>query len=171
MLIDDLDIHRHSDWTVFARRLEDSVNCGRARRIKNLRQIYAPSEEWYVDTVSGEIYVYLSPDDRVLPEWRRVDIFEPTPMREWDYKSINGNGLSAIPTGLIDKARTQALSQVLHLMVRKKLIEIVDVRKPQSRGSIQAWVSTYRDSMTNVLYEFVEQPEGNYSSWTVIYRE
>jgi hypothetical protein len=34
-----------------------------------------PDEEWYVDPSTGEIYVYVRPDDKILPKWERVDVF------------------------------------------------------------------------------------------------
>jgi len=104
-LTSGLNIHHHSDWMVFDRRLDSAIKAGYARRVPNTRTIYEPTEEWYLDPAAGEIYVYLRPDDRVLPEWNKVDVFATSNIGENDPKNITANGLSAIPKGQLDRAR------------------------------------------------------------------
>lgn len=35
---------------------------------------FLPTEEWYQDTDTGEIYSFLTPEERIRGHWKRVDV-------------------------------------------------------------------------------------------------
>ena len=73
----NLTITERSDWERFVQRLRDVVDTGRVRRISAMKRLRADDEEWYLDTVTGEVYVYGPPDWPFLPTWDRVDVLGP----------------------------------------------------------------------------------------------
>jgi hypothetical protein len=167
-LCEGLNIHHHSDWVVFSERLKTAIHLGRARRFQRLWQIYAPSEEWYVDTVNGDVFVYLRPDDRVFPEWSPVNIFEGKPENTPDGKSIDINGLKAIPTGILDRSSGEALRIMLDILAEKHLIEALTPQNPRANSSEPVMVSTFREVATGAVYEFVEHLQTHKYSWHLV---
>ena len=150
---------------LFAARLATAIDQGRARRIQQIREVYAPSEEWFIDTMNGEVYVCLTPDDRVLPEWVKVDVFEQQSATKADPKNINTSGLSAIPTGFLEAPRGESLRLMLKALVRASRVEVVELEKPRLIDSEKVSVSTFRDSITADLYEFIVYPDRERYCW------
>ena len=74
-LTNGLTLSDYDDWLIFDARLSDLVHSGHAKRVPALKLLHMPDEEWYVDPSTGEIYVYVRPDDKILPKWERVDVF------------------------------------------------------------------------------------------------
>jgi len=74
-LTSGLTLIDYDDWLIFDARLSDLVHTGRAKRVPALKVLHMPDEEWYEDPSTGEIYVYVRPDDKVLPKWERIDVF------------------------------------------------------------------------------------------------
>ena len=74
-LANGLTLSDYDDWLTFDARLSDLVHTGRAKRVTSMKVLHMPDEEWYVDPSTGEIYVYVRPDDKILPQWERVDVF------------------------------------------------------------------------------------------------
>jgi hypothetical protein len=74
-LTNDLTLSDYDDWLIFDARLSGLVHTGCAKRVSALKVLHMPDEEWYVDPSTGEIYVYVRPDDKILPKWERVDVF------------------------------------------------------------------------------------------------
>lgn len=164
-LTSDLNIHHHSDWVVFDNRLESAIRAGRARKIQKTRTIYAPSEEWYLDPANGDIYVYLRPDDRVLPEWTKVDLFAKPEVKETNPKDMTISGLSAIPTGETDQIRGRSLKYLLQRMAEHGEIEVVTNPTPGVAITEGALEVVFREVRTGLLYRLVEYPEGQKFLW------
>lgn len=84
-LANGLTLSNYDDWMTFDARLSDLVLSGQAKRVPTLKVLHMSDEEWYVDSSTGEVYVYVRPDDKVRPKWERVDVFSksileaPTP--------------------------------------------------------------------------------------------
>ena len=74
-LEDGLILQDPEDWLIFDGRLEALIQNGQAQRVPQLRVLHMPDEEWYKDPSTGDIYVYVRPDDKILPKWERVDVF------------------------------------------------------------------------------------------------
>lgn len=164
-LISGLNIHHHSDWVIFDERLKSTIKAGLAREIQKTRTIYAPSEDWYLDPASGEIYVYLRPDDRVLPEWTKVDIFAKPKAKARDPKNISTSGLGAIPLGAMDQTLALSLKYLLQRMAAQDEIEIVANPLPNTLTKECAFETVFRDVKTGLLYRLVELVEGQGFLW------
>jgi hypothetical protein len=156
---DSLTIVHRADWLIFVQRLEALVQSGRARRIPPLWRALAYGEEWYLDTDSGEVYVYLSPDSPILPQWKKVDVFSKpdSPGRE--------DGLGAIPTGKMSRSEADSLKEILKFAVRHGAVEVLD--RPNSvttasQGSTETW---YKDPRTMVVFRLVECPGDGVARW------
>ncbi len=78
-LANGLTLIDYDDWLIFDARLTELVGTGRATRVPPVKVLHMPDEEWYVDPSTGEIYVYVKPDDKILPKWERVDVFRESP--------------------------------------------------------------------------------------------
>lgn len=163
-LISDLNIHHHSDWVVFDKRLESAIATGRARKVQKARTIFAPSEEWYLDPESGEIYAYLRPDDRVLPQWTKVDVFANPEVKKSDPKDIATSGLTAIPTGKMDQNWARSLKYLLQRMVEQGEVEIIANPEPGPSAE-SALQTTFRELRTGIVYRLVEYPEDQIFLW------
>lgn len=74
-LANGLTLSNYDDWMTFDARLSDLVLSGQAKRVPTLKVLHMSDEEWYLDSSTGEVYVYVRPDDKVRPKWERVDVF------------------------------------------------------------------------------------------------
>jgi hypothetical protein len=161
----DLNIHHHSDWVAFDKRLGSAIGAGCARRIQPTHVIYERSEEWYLDSASGKIYVYLRPDDRVLPEWTKVDVFAKPKIKENDPKNINTNGLKAIPRGKMDRGLGESLKFILQLLVNQGIVEVVSKATQGSPTDETPLESIFRETATGLYYQLVEYPVSHTFLW------
>jgi len=133
-------------WKVFDARVTELVNAGFLRRIEPLKLIYARSEEWYVDTGSGETYVYLKPDDRVPPRWEKIDPFAPPP-EPGPSRDLRRVGLKIIELGEIDRNRAMFLHSMLQVFAKESRIELLE---RQTSSEYETWCREYR---TDVVYK------------------
>jgi hypothetical protein len=76
-LAEGLDIKAYKDWAVFDQRLKTLVREGKARRVPASRRVYAYYEEWYLNDASGELYLYLPPDEKIRARWEPLDALVP----------------------------------------------------------------------------------------------
>jgi hypothetical protein len=76
-LTDCLTLINYDDWLTFDSRLAELVSSGRAVSVPRTAVLHMPDEEWYADPASGEVYVYVRPDDKVLPKWEAVPLPYP----------------------------------------------------------------------------------------------
>lgn len=74
-LANGLRLSDYEDWLTFDGRLSQLVHAGAAKRVPTLKVLHMSDEEWYADPTTGEVYVYVRPDDKILPVWERVDVF------------------------------------------------------------------------------------------------
>lgn len=155
---DGLNISRYSDWIVFVKRLKELVHSGRARKIEPLKRVFAKGEEWYLDTGTGEIYVYVSPDAPILPIWERVDVFSGEQVA-----SPSANDLSVIPLGTMEHNEAQNLKTILGILAEHGVIERLT---PKSIGVSQDFLQTwYKDVATGTVYRLIEKRNGEDSKW------
>jgi hypothetical protein len=150
---------QRADWLIFVQRLEALVQSGRVRRIPPLWRALAQGEEWYLDTESGEMYVYLGPDPPMLPQWKKVDVFSKpkSPRSE--------GGLRTIPTGEMSRSEADSLKEILKFAVRHGAAEVVDRLNSittASQGSSETW---YRDPRTMEVFRLVEYPGDGVARW------
>jgi len=141
-LTDDLTISHYDDWLLFDQRLAELVRCGQAKRVLSSRVIHLQDEEWYLDPISGDVYVYVRPDDKILPKWERVDVFAQ-PEEQGRYQT----GLGAIPTGRIDRASATSLKTILNVLLRHGKVEMVSPAPPSTVAGLPGFAETwYSDS-------------------------
>jgi hypothetical protein len=159
-ILNGLTISKRADWLVFVQRLEELVRSGRARRISPLWRALAQGEEWYLDTDSGEVYVYLSPDAPILPIWEKVDVFSKPEAPE-----SHESGLGAIPTARMSRPETESLKEILKVLVRHGVAEVLDPPSSVPVASSEGAQSWYRDSQTKAVFRLVEGPGDENSRW------
>lgn len=148
-LTDGLTITEYSDWQIFVKRLEDATRSGRARRVSATRRVFVQGEEWYADTETGEIYVYVSPDAPILPIWEKIDSFATsTPSKQ------HPKNLSVIPKGRMNGVEAGSLKTILALLVGQGIAEPVSfddlIYAPSAN---ETW---FRDRKTGIVYRLVE---------------
>jgi hypothetical protein len=156
-----LTLSDYDDWLIFDARLSDLVRAGRARRIPALRVLHMPDEEWYEDRSSGDVYVYVRPDDKILPKWERIDVFakpeETTTCR---------TGLDNIPLGTIDPTRIDSIKAILQILLRQEKIELVSPAPASvSFQPMGCRETVYRDYETGKTYRLVESMAGENARW------
>lgn len=118
------------------------------RKVPVLKQVWTPSEEWFLDPGTDEIYVYVAPDPPGMPKWEKVDVLQhleaPDPLPVGGFKL----GPITVMTAHIMKMSLQAL-------VSRGLVEVlpspVEALWPQDRT--ERW---YKDNVTNVVYRLIE---------------
>lgn len=55
--------------------LSDAVANGHVEKVPvRKRNRYFPSEQWFRDKETGEIYSLIKPEERILGRWARVDL-------------------------------------------------------------------------------------------------
>jgi hypothetical protein len=159
-LTKDLKLSHYDDWLTFDGRLEELIRSGRARRVPSLRTLHMPDEEWYLNPSSGEVYVYVRPDDKILPAWEPADVFAE-PKEEPTCKT----GLDAIPIRKMSHSQVVSLKELLNFLVRHGIAEVLNRPKADSAtlpGGAETW---YRDLQTEVVYRLVENVEDDNSRW------
>jgi hypothetical protein len=155
-LADGLDLKAYKDWVVFDQRLKTLIREGHARRVPASRRIYAFYEEWYLNDASGELYVYLPPDEKIRARWEPVDVFAPR--REEEF---HPSGLAAIPIRQMSSIQKESLKQMLTLLVAHGVAAVVERPKAASIEGAETW---YRDVQSQTVYRLVEKPDGS-SRW------
>ncbi len=160
---DGLDIRKYDDWVALDKRIKDLINTGTIRRIPALSTIHMPHEEWYLEPSTGVIYVYLTPDDRILPEWEKVDVFSPRPKQE--SRDIRVTGLRIIPTGKIDQQAAIGIRFVLGALVEDGTVEIIPPLNSSSEDRMSGTETWYRELLTDSVFRLVEDPESRGYLW------
>src|SRR6185312_14995202 len=125
--------------------------------------IHSRYEEWYLEPSTGAIYVYLTPDDRILPEWEKVDVFSPRPKQE--SRDIRMTGLRIIPTGKIDQQAAIGIRIVLGALVEDGTVEVIPARHSSSEDRMSGTETWYRELLTDSIYRLVEDPESRGYLW------
>jgi hypothetical protein len=151
-----LDLKAYKDWLVFDQRLKTLVREGQARRVPASRRVYAYYEEWYLNEASGELYLYLPPDEKIRAKWEPVDALAPEREEE-----SHPSGLAAIPIRQMSSMQRDSLKQMLILLVANGVAVVVERPKAASIDGTETW---YRDARSKMVYRLVEKSDGS-SSW------
>jgi hypothetical protein len=164
----DIDIRKYEDWVTFEKRINSLVDAGHLRRIAALRTLHVRDEEWFLEPISGDVYVYVRPDDKILPTWEKVDIFAPTVAEE--SKDIRVAGLKIIPTGEINSQTAIGLRWVLSILVKEGKLEIIPTTtttslNQESSGNAETW---YREFATGDVYRLIERDRLDRSFWELL---
>ena len=168
LLVDGLSVLNdrivdYDDWLVFDGRLNDLIKEGRARKIPTLKMLYMPDEEWYMDSSSGEVYVYVRPDDKILPRWSPVDV-----SHHRSSPSFSRTGLDAIPVRRMSELQAASLIEFLKVLVEQGLAKIIDSPAgtlAATPGEEETW---YRDSRSDLDYRLVLDSGGINSRWELM---
>jgi hypothetical protein len=155
-LAEGLDIKAYKDWAVFDQRLKTLVREGKARRVPASRRVYAYYEEWYLNDASGELYLYLPPDEKIRARWEPLDALAPEREEE-----SHPSGLAAIPIRQMSSIQRESLKQMLTLLVAHGAAVVVERPKAASIEGTETW---YRDVQSQTVYRLVEKSDGS-SSW------
>lgn len=159
-LLKGLIISKYADWVIFDQRLEQLIRSGRVRRIPKLRTIHVKSEEWYLNPDTNEIYVYVRPDDKILPKWEKVDIFAKP---EIAHSFVSG--LDAIPTAKMIGPEAVSLKGVLRALVDNGIAEIIDHQISVPMVSPKHPETWYRDLQTKATYRLIENIDDGSTLW------
>ncbi|MGB9415879.1 MAG: hypothetical protein WCB58_06130 [Acidobacteriaceae bacterium] len=151
-----LDLKAYKDWLVFDQRLKTLVREGQARRVPASRRVYAYYEEWYLNEASGELYLYLPPDEKIRARWEPVDALAPEREEE-----SHPSGLAAIPIRQMSSIQRDSLKQMLILLVANGVAMVVECPKAASIEGTETW---YKDAKSQIAYRLVEKPDGS-SVW------
>jgi hypothetical protein len=149
----DLDFNEYEDWKIFDQRLKALIREGKIRRVPASRTVYGVDEEWYLNEVSGELYLYLPPDERVRARWEPVDVFAPSRKEE-----VHPSGLAAIPSRQMNSVQRESLKQMLTFLVAQRVAVVVDRPKTAFTEGTETW---YRDEQSRTVYRLIEMSDGN----------
>jgi hypothetical protein len=155
-LAEGLNFNTYKDWQVFDQRLKALIREGQARRVPASRRVYGYDEEWYLNETSGELYLYLPPDEKIRARWEPVDVFAPEREEE-----SHTSGLAAIPIRQMNSLQRESLKHMLTLLVAHGVAVVVDRPKSASIEETETW---YRDAQSQVVYKLVEKADGS-SIW------
>ena len=142
------------------------VDAGHLRRIAALRMLHVRDEEWFLEPISGDIYVNVRPDDKILPTWEKVDIFAPTVAEE--SKDIRVAGLKIIPTGEINSQTATGLQWLLSILVEQGKLEIIPPTTSLNQGSSGNAETWYREYATGDVYRLIERDRLDRSFWELL---
>jgi hypothetical protein len=147
-LASGLKLTDYTDWLTFVERLNDATKTGAARKTSVLKYLWDASEEWYVDSQNGDVYVYLPPNPPIMPKWRKLNVLEhleapkPTP-------------LGGIKVGPISPMTAYIMKMSLQNLIKQGLVD--EVRPPSwtlsSKDITETW---YRDNVSRVVYRLIE---------------
>jgi hypothetical protein len=154
-LIEGLAIHKYEDWLIFDQRLRAVLNSGEARKIPVFRKIWGAGEEFYLDTVTGDVYVYVAPDSPGLPKWERVDAFEK-PRR----LPIHASGLSEIAIGTWRSVDAMRLQSFLSRLLRLGEVEVIGATSKAPADN--ATERRFRDLLTGQVYKLTRRSNGEF---------
>ena len=152
-LAEGLDLKDYDDWLVFDQRLKTLVREGKARRVPASRSVYGLDEEWYLSDTSGELYLYLPPDEKIRARWEPVDVFAPE-RKEESHRS----GLAALPIRQMNPMQKESLKQFLTLLVTHGVAVVVEHPKAASIEGTETW---YKDAKSQMVYRLVEKSDGS----------
>jgi hypothetical protein len=155
----ELPMRNYTEWERFDAELNQLFERRLLQTTTPLRRIHGRDEEWYRDPSDGEIYVYLKPDDRILPVWERVDVFAPPPVTE--SRDLRVGGLKLITTGQIRKETAWFLKTVLASMAQEGQIEIL--LKPEL--PLETWCREYS---TDNVYKLVAAHHNEDYRWEYV---
>jgi hypothetical protein len=148
-LTEGLTITEHADWMIFVERLSRAVESGRVRKVPVLKPVWGgSSEEWFLDPVSQEVYVYAPPSPPSMPTWEKLDVLkyletpDPPPLSSFKVGQIS------VMTAHIMKMRLEALAG-------RGLAEELPVpaEVPRSKDGTERW---YKDNVSDVVYRLIE---------------
>jgi hypothetical protein len=155
-LAEGLVLRKYDDWLIFDQRLKTLIREGQAKRITALKRIHASYEEWYLEQSSGEIYVYVPPDEKIVATWEPVDVFaekrkdEPRP--------------AAMPAERRNSIQTQLFKQFLKVLVDHGAAEIIKCPSfSTAEGVTETWYKV-QHPQSSVVYRLVENADGS-SLW------
>jgi hypothetical protein len=168
-ILDGLTITKYDDWLIFVQRLEGLVQSGRARRIPpppTTGRMWG-GREWFLDTESGEVYLYGTPDSPTLPSWEKVDFFSTEkPARSGRTGMFAGpTGMAEIPMGEMSGREAASLKLFLQILVCHGMAEFIDrplVIEPATPAVTETW---YQDLRTKAVYKLVENMDEDSGRW------
>jgi hypothetical protein len=152
-----LDLHHYKYWDLVDERITTLVREGSIRRIPALSMLHVRSEEWYLEPISGDVYVYVRPDDKIVPQWEKIDVFAPPP--EQESKDLRKVGLKIIRTGNISNELAMFIKHVLGVMIQEGKVEIISGRNPSTQKSSKGIETCYREITSDEIYRLIEDPE------------
>ena len=144
-VLDGLDITKYDDWVVSDERIRHLVKTCALRKIQPLKIVHVKSEEWYLESATGDIYVYVQPDDKILPAWEKIDVFST---EDGNDKNVLTAGLKIIRTGTIDRPTFLTINLVLQELIKKGEVEIIRAPKAFDENS----ETYYREVKTETIY-------------------
>ena len=145
----DLTITKYDDWKIFVERLNEALRSGHIRRTPILKPVWGTYEEWFLDPKTGDVFVYLPPDDRGNPCWKKLDVLkhletpdppEPPPLSTFKIGQIT------VMTGWVMKLKLKEL-------VAAGLVDEITPPKDISRRGTERW---FKDNVSNVTYRLTE---------------
>lgn len=159
----DLNRGKYEDWLILDQRITALISAGALRRVNPLRMVHLPSEEWYLEPSGGDMYVYVRPDDRVSPQWEKVDIFASIARTEIKSRDVRVAGLKIITTGNIRVETALFLQAMLGKLTKEGRLEVVFQSQVQGEAS-ETW---YRELATGSVYRLVQGSGATPSSWNL----
>jgi hypothetical protein len=169
-LTDQLVITKYDDWLVFVERLNAAVASGRVRRIPAAKTLHIETEQWFLDSATGEIYAYVPPDSPILPAWERVDLLKLGQPNEEAYSREVGRNnqanLKAFTIGEISHAEAQAVKMALDILIGRGLVRTLEPNAV-SEGVSERW---FQDLATEVVYRLIELNHADEIRWEVVPR-
>jgi hypothetical protein len=147
-LTDGLTITDYPDWQIFVERLKEAVRTGRLRKVPVLKPVWGPSEEWFLDPETGEVYVYAAPNPPAMPRWQEIDVLK-------HLEAPDPPPLSVFKVGPITVMTAHIMKMSLEGIVARGLAEELPVpaEVPRSKDGTERW---YKDNVSNVVYRLIE---------------
>jgi hypothetical protein len=145
----DLIITEYSDWEIFVERLNEALRSGRIRRAPIIKPVWGTYEEWFLDPETGDVFVYLPPDDHGNPDWKKLDVLkhleapdppDPPPL------SIFKPGPITVMTGHVMKLKLEELVAA----------GLVDELTPPQDMSRRGTERRFKDKVSNITYRLTE---------------
>jgi hypothetical protein len=147
-LTHELTITEYSDWLIFVKRLNEAVREGRVRKVPVVKRVWSRDEEWFLDSETGEIYVYCAPNPPSLPIWEKVDALK-------HLEATDPAPLSVFKTGPISVMTAHIMKMKLETLVGSGLVEALTppYALASSRRETEKW---FRDNVSNITYRLIE---------------
>lgn len=125
-------------------------------------------EDWYLASDTGDIYVYVKPDDKILPKWEQVDVLSQP--QEEETRDVREAGLGIIPSGKIESDTASGLRLVLGILAEEGKVEILAERHSLPNTPANGSETWYREVSTDNTYRLVEDHESREYLWEKVSR-
>ncbi len=132
------------------------------RRVAPLRAVHQPHEEWYLESSSLDLYVYVRPEDIVSPKW--IAPLSPTVEVNMETRDIRVEGLKLISTGEISSQAASAHLWILDRLAEEGQVAMISHSQASSVGK-ETW---YRELTSDKVYRLVEGNGSGPFSWELL---